>query len=105
MKPDSPTSSLYSARLELRAMTPQFMRACLIGDNSNAQQILDVNIPAEWPDRSMLALRPLNISQLKTLHLKELLNNHDCLRGTVSALKDTRAVDRRRTWPWSINSA
>jgi [ribosomal protein S5]-alanine N-acetyltransferase len=57
MTTGSSTSSLLSARLELRAMTPQFMKACLDGDKRTARQILDVDIPAEWPDSTILALR------------------------------------------------
>jgi [ribosomal protein S5]-alanine N-acetyltransferase len=57
MKTSSPTPDIHSARLELRTMTPEFMRACLSGDANKAQQVLDVNLPAEWPDSSILALR------------------------------------------------
>ena len=57
MTANSQILNIRSPRLELRAMTPQFMRACLDGDQSAARLILNVNIPAEWPDSSILALR------------------------------------------------
>jgi RimJ/RimL family protein N-acetyltransferase len=64
MKTASQTAaSLFSQRLELRVMTPEFMHASISGDLSLAQQLLGAELPVVWPDNRVLL--ELRLCQLK----------------------------------------
>lgn len=53
------TASIHSSRLDLIPMTPAFLRASLKGDVHEAEQQLQVSLPADWPGEhaAVLSLR------------------------------------------------
>ena len=42
---------IYTERLDLVPMTPEFLRASLAGDRERAQELLGMRVPMEWPER------------------------------------------------------
>jgi ribosomal-protein-alanine N-acetyltransferase len=59
-RPDSNCDrmTIQSERLDLILLTPEFMRAILRGDQTEAERLLGVSIPADWSgSENLLALR------------------------------------------------
>ncbi len=62
------TSIISSPRLELIPMTPAFLRASLAGDLRQAEQIIGLSLPENWPDYPrVLQLRLKQLEEDPTL--------------------------------------
>lgn len=59
------TPSIHSERLDLIPMTPGFLRASLEGEIRQAEQLLQLSLPAEWPEEETDVLS-LRLKQLET---------------------------------------
>ena len=53
------TFIIATQRLDLISMTPDFLRASLAGDLRQAEQVIDLSLPENWPDCQSLLTRRL----------------------------------------------